>query len=127
MLIVSNLIHHYEKHESQTIKNKELTKKKLILAVSIRASNGWYQSFTQDIEDNTTYGMLEMPVLGIGGNIGGKTLKMSLPQKAKNAKVVELADCGHFVLEEKPEEVLDLMVDFLGNGLCTQPAYGENL
>lgn len=81
---------------------------------SIRAGNGWYQSFTQDIEDSTTYGMLEMPVLGIGGNIGGKTLKMSLPQKSKNAKVVELADCGHFVLEEKPEEVLDLMVDFLG-------------
>lgn len=81
---------------------------------SIRASNGWYQSFAQDIEDSNTYGVLEMPVLGIGGNIGGRTLKMSLPQKAKNAKVVELENCGHFVLEEKPDEVLDLMVDFLG-------------
>lgn len=81
---------------------------------SIRASNGWYQSFAQDIEDSTTYDVLEMPVLGIGGNIGGRTLKMSLPRKAKDAKVVELENCGHFLMEEKPDEVLDLIVDFLG-------------
>lgn len=81
---------------------------------SIRASNGWYQSFAQDIEDSTFYGVLEMPVLGIGGNIGGRTLKKSLPQTAKNAKAVELENCGHFILEEKPGEVLDLMLDFLG-------------
>jgi len=81
---------------------------------SIRASNGWYQSFAQVIEDSTFYGVLEMPVLGIGGNIGGRTLKKSLPQTAKNANAVELENCSHFILEEKPGEVLDLMLDFLG-------------
>ncbi|WP_158796650.1 alpha/beta fold hydrolase [Pedobacter sp. L105] len=83
-------------------------------ADAIRASNGWYQTFTQDIEDESAYGPLEMPVLGIGGNIGGKTLKMSLSKKAPNLKTVELENCGHFILEEKPAEVLDLMIDFLG-------------
>ena len=81
---------------------------------AIRASNGWYQSFAQDIEDSTTYGVLKMPVLGIGGNIGGRTLKKSLPQTANNAEAVELENCGHFVLEEKPDEVLELMINFLG-------------
>jgi pimeloyl-ACP methyl ester carboxylesterase len=83
-------------------------------ADSIRASNGWYQTFAQDIEDSTGYGSFEMPVLGIGGNIGGKTLKMSLPRVASNAQVVELADCGHFVLEEQPEKVLEHILNFLG-------------
>ncbi len=36
---------------------------------SIRASNGWYQTFTQDIEDAKTYRPLAMPVLGIGSYI----------------------------------------------------------
>ncbi|HEX8607228.1 MAG TPA: alpha/beta hydrolase, partial [Pedobacter sp.] len=36
---------------------------------SIRASNAWYQTFTQDIEDSKAYEQLTMPVLGIGSNV----------------------------------------------------------
>jgi pimeloyl-ACP methyl ester carboxylesterase len=33
---------------------------------SIRASNAWYQTLTQDVEDGKSYQQLTMPVLGIG-------------------------------------------------------------
>jgi len=38
-------------------------------ADSIRASNGWYQTFTQDIQDGKSYQQLMMPVLGIASNV----------------------------------------------------------
>ena len=82
-------------------------------ADAIRASNGWFQAFSQDAEDDGKYGQLKMPVLGIGGNTGGKTLKKWLSEKASDYQFEELKNCGHFIMEEKPKEVLELMVDFL--------------
>ena len=35
-------------------------------AASIRAANGWYQAFEQDMADARTYAPLTLPVLGIG-------------------------------------------------------------
>jgi pimeloyl-ACP methyl ester carboxylesterase len=63
-------------------------------ADAIRASNAWYQTLTQDVNDNKSYGTLEMPVLA-------------------NLTAVKVEDSGHFVQEEQPEFVARTMVDFL--------------
>jgi len=80
---------------------------------SIRASNAWYQTFTADIEDAKSYKQLEMPVLGIGSNVSYNYMKMGLPYVAKDCRVVALLNSGHYMNEEKPQEVLDIIKPFL--------------
>ena len=78
----------------------------------IRASNAWYQAFPKDIEDSKSYNKLTLPVLGIGGS-GYEILKMSLPLSTTDLILVKLKECGHFLLSEKPEEVIDEIIKFL--------------
>lgn len=80
---------------------------------NIRAANAWYQAFEQDMEDANSYSMLTMPVLGIGSNVSYENIKMSLPFMATNARIIGLLDSGHYLFEEKPDEVLKAVLDFL--------------
>ncbi|WP_211237799.1 hypothetical protein [Dyadobacter alkalitolerans] len=82
-------------------------------AASIRASNAWYQTFTQDIEDAKHYHPLEMPVLGIGSNVSYNYMKMGLPYVATNVKVEGILDSGHYMFEEQPKKVIELVSGFL--------------
>ena len=82
-------------------------------ADSIRSSNGWYQTFGQDIEDAKAYQQLTMPVLAIGSYISYNFMKMGLPAVASNLTLVEIADSGHYLYEEQPEQVLEAVLDFL--------------
>ncbi len=84
-------------------------------AESIRASNGWYQTFTQDIEDAKTYQSLTMPVLGIGSYISYQYMKMGLPYVAKNVTITGVLDSGHYLYEEQPEQVLAAVLPFLAS------------
>ncbi|MDN3584596.1 alpha/beta fold hydrolase [Mucilaginibacter flavus] len=79
----------------------------------IRASNAWYQTFTQDIEDAKSYSILEMPVLAIGSYISYNYMKIGLPYVAKNCTVTGILDSGHYLAEEKPDAVLKLVTEFL--------------
>lgn len=79
---------------------------------AIRAGDAWYQAFPQDIVDNDAYPMLTMPVLALGGP-GYGWLAGVMPAKASNLKVVKVADSGHFIAEEVPEELLSHLEKFL--------------
>lgn len=79
---------------------------------AIRASNGWYQAFTQDIIDDESYAVLDMPVLGLGGS-GYDRLKATMTKKARNFTAVKIESSGHFVQEEQPEQVTQAMLRFL--------------
>jgi pimeloyl-ACP methyl ester carboxylesterase len=79
----------------------------------IRASNGWYQTFMQDIEDAKTYQQLTMPVLGIGSYVSYNYMKMGLPYVAKDVNVIGILDSGHYMFEEKPEQVINTVLKFL--------------
>jgi pimeloyl-ACP methyl ester carboxylesterase len=81
-------------------------------ADAIRASNGWYQTFPQDVTDNKGYGKLDMPVLVMGGP-AYKWMKMVVSAKATNLTAVDVENSGHFLQEEQPEFVATTMVDFL--------------
>ncbi|MGN7204387.1 alpha/beta fold hydrolase [Pedobacter sp. SAFR-022] len=83
-------------------------------ADSIRASNGWYQTFGQDIEDSKSYQQLSMPVLAIGSYISYNYMKMGLPAVAPDLKLIEISDSGHYLYEEQPEQVLRAVLSFLG-------------
>ncbi len=82
-------------------------------AESIRASNGWYQAFQQDIADAKTYQPLTMPVLGIGSYISYNYMKMGLPYVAQDVQIIGIPDSGHYLYEEQPQQVLDAVVRFL--------------
>jgi pimeloyl-ACP methyl ester carboxylesterase/uncharacterized protein YbjT (DUF2867 family) len=80
---------------------------------SIRAANAWYQTLGQDMADAQAYAPLAMPVLGIGSYVAYENLKQGLPAIAPNAQVIGLLDSGHYMFEEKPEQVLAAVLDFL--------------
>lgn len=82
-------------------------------AAGIRASNAWYQTFIQDIEDAKIYPQLTMPVLGIGSYISYNYMKTGLPHIAKNVTVTGISDSGHYLYEEQPEQVVDAVISFL--------------
>ncbi|MDN3586228.1 alpha/beta hydrolase [Pedobacter aquatilis] len=82
-------------------------------AESIRASNAWYQAFGQDIEDSKNYPQLQMPVLGIGSNVSSRFMEMAMPYVCQNSYLVALANGGHYMFEETPEQVVDAIYNFL--------------
>jgi len=81
-------------------------------ADAIRASNGWYQSFTQDVIDNKGYGKLQMPVLAMGAP-AYRWMKKVIAGKADNLSAVNVENSGHFIHEEQPEFVTQTMLKFL--------------
>jgi pimeloyl-ACP methyl ester carboxylesterase len=84
-------------------------------AEAIRASNGWYQTLTQDIIDNKNYGKLDMPILAMGAP-AYRWMKKVIGQKAENVTVVNVEHSGHFIHEEQPEFVTKSIIDFLQAG-----------
>ena len=79
---------------------------------AIRAGDAWYQAFPQDIIDNDAYPKLTMPVLALGGP-GYGWLASVMPTKAADLKVVRVANSGHFIAEEVPDELLNHLERFL--------------
>jgi pimeloyl-ACP methyl ester carboxylesterase len=79
---------------------------------AIRASNGWYQAFGQDVTDNKGYGTLNMPVLVLAGP-AYQWMKVVVGKKAPNLTALPVPNSGHFVQEEQPEFVSKSMLDFL--------------
>ncbi len=80
---------------------------------SIRAANAWYQAFGQDVEDSKSYQPLNMPVLGIGSYVSYHYMKMAMPYAATNVVVIGILDSGHYMFEEKPEQVVKEIFKFL--------------
>lgn len=78
---------------------------------AIRASNGWYQAFPQDIEDIKKYKKLTMPVLGLGAT-GYDSLAASLKPLTTNLTMVKVDNSGHYIPEEQPEIVAEVLTKF---------------
>jgi pimeloyl-ACP methyl ester carboxylesterase len=81
---------------------------------AIRASNGWYQTFGQDIIDEQAYGKVTAPILALGGETGYPLLRALLPSKGTDVRVVRVADSGHFIAEEQPGAVVRSLSRFFG-------------
>jgi len=81
-------------------------------ADAIRASNGWYQTLTQDIIDNKGYAKLEMPILAMGAP-AYRWMSKVIPPKGTHVKVVNVEQSGHFIHEERPDFIAQSMIEFL--------------
>ncbi|KGO82538.1 alpha/beta hydrolase [Flavobacterium beibuense F44-8] len=81
-------------------------------ADAIRASNAWYQAFGQDINDSKSYTKLTMPVCAVGGT-GYDMLQGALQGQAEDLQLFRLDGCGHFILEEQPDIVAGIIMEFL--------------
>ena len=79
---------------------------------AIRASNAWYQAFTQDVEDDAGYPKLTMPVLGLGATSFIR-LKATLDAKAPRSNTIKVEGSGHFIAEEKSDALLGYLAEFL--------------
>lgn len=80
---------------------------------AIRAGNGWYQTFGQDIADDGTYAPVTAPLLALAAAGNHDYLRTLLPTKATNAEVRLLEGTGHYLVEEVPEAVLKHLGPFL--------------
>jgi pimeloyl-ACP methyl ester carboxylesterase len=89
-------------------------------AGAMRAGFSMYRALPQDIADNhatlSTGFKLPMPTLGLGGGGSrgrGDLVVQSLRQVAAQAEGGSVPDCGHFIPEEKPEELAERLRAFL--------------
>jgi pimeloyl-ACP methyl ester carboxylesterase len=89
-------------------------------AGAMRAGFNMYRGLPQDIADNhatlSTGFKLPMPTLGLGGGGSrgrGELVVESLRRVALHAEGGSVADCGHFIPEEKPRELAERLRAFL--------------
>ncbi|WP_194836536.1 alpha/beta fold hydrolase [Nocardia sp. XZ_19_369] len=98
-----------DEHSRQVYANAYAT------ADAIRAGNGWYRTFNQDIADERGYGPINAPILALGGDESNyEYLRNLMPTKGTDVTVVEIVNCGHYVPEEQPDAVIEALVTFLG-------------
>lgn len=76
----------------------------------------WYRAFPQDIDfiKRSTLNKLTMPVLALGGDkVMGDFMEPMLRQVAEDVRGHVFTDCGHYVPEEKPDELVEQLRAFL--------------
>lgn len=89
---------------------------------ALRAGFAYYRATAQDVADNEAAiregGKLSMPVLALGGteSFGRRMLVVaSLARVAENVEGGVIEGAGHWIPEEKPEELLKRLLAFLGS------------
>ena len=76
---------------------------------------GYYRAIFEFVAQNkaTAATPLNMPVLAIGGSAGlGAAMEVSAKQAAANVQSAVIDRCGHYVPEERPDELLAVMLPF---------------
>jgi len=82
----------------------------------MRAGWAYFVSFQQAAKDFTQLSQtkLSMPVLAIGGaKANGDVLGQQMKLVATGATVVVIPNCGHWVLEEQPQQTTEALLNFL--------------
>jgi pimeloyl-ACP methyl ester carboxylesterase len=82
------------------------------------AFSGQFAAFSQDAEDNkglfAKVGKLRTPVLAIGGDHSyGASMKTELESVASNVSGAVIADSGHWIMEEQPQQAVVVINRFI--------------
>lgn len=83
---------------------------------AMEASWQYFASFPQDAADFQRFAQtkLTMPVLSVGGEMSrGDRLGGEVKQVGTNVQVIILKGSGHWLMEEKPQETMDALEEFL--------------
>lgn len=96
---------------------------------ALRAGLAWFRAFDQDARDNAGFAqdLLSMPVLALGG--AGGNADIPLRQMKLAARQVEggvIADCGHWIPTERPDELATRLVDFFTRSRAASNARGAS-
>ncbi|MFD9489287.1 alpha/beta fold hydrolase [Streptomyces sp. NPDC059991] len=78
----------------------------------IRAANGWYRAFAQDIADIKTYPKITAPLLGLSSEVSYAQFRQTLPTLATDVRVVKLDKTVHYLQEEAPDRVARAFTEF---------------
>jgi pimeloyl-ACP methyl ester carboxylesterase len=81
-----------------------------------RAGMAYYRAIFQDIEQNRAHAVqrIKMPILAIGGETGlGEMMQRMMQTVADDVTGRVIPNCGHYVPEEAPEVLSDMLVEFL--------------
>ena len=82
----------------------------------LRASFEWFRTLDQDVADNREFAQrpLSMPVLAIGAsNSLGQSVPDQVSRYATNVRSEVVENSGHWLFEERPEEMSRLLLSFL--------------
>jgi pimeloyl-ACP methyl ester carboxylesterase len=84
------------------------------------AFGGQFAAFAQDAIDNqqlVAKGKLRIPVLAIGGDHSyGANLATEIGFAAADVRAAVIEDCGHWIMEEQPEQAMTIILSFLVGG-----------
>ncbi|GAA3593083.1 alpha/beta hydrolase [Kribbella ginsengisoli] len=83
-------------------------------ADAVRAGNGWFQAFDQDVADFRTYGKVTVPMLGLASPANFAGIRQTLPQSGTDVRLAMIDGSGHFLPIEQPEAVAQALIDFFG-------------
>jgi pimeloyl-ACP methyl ester carboxylesterase len=87
---------------------------------ALRAGFEVYRSYQTDLADNQVLAQtkLKMPVLGYGGESSiGEAVLYGLRAVAGNVEGGVFTNCGHWIPEEKPQELAQVIRGFVGSPL----------
>jgi pimeloyl-ACP methyl ester carboxylesterase len=97
----------------------EIFARALAMPGRTRGAMEWYRSFPLDHANalNWKKQQLTMPVLALGGEhrFGPRMVAM-LREFASDVRGGSIADCGHFVADERPRETAVAILDLLADG-----------
>jgi pimeloyl-ACP methyl ester carboxylesterase len=78
---------------------------------AMRSGNAFYKAFRQDIEDLKSYQKPTLPVLGMA-RANNPLLRQFFDLYVPHAIFVEVPNCGHWLAEERPAEVIAAFLEF---------------
>lgn len=79
---------------------------------AIQGGNAWYQAFNTDIADMNSYGKVTAPMLGLAAGFFFDLMQAVLPTEGTNVQVVQIANAGHYFVEEQPAAVIQQFLEF---------------
>ncbi|OAR22151.1 alpha/beta hydrolase [Streptomyces sp. ERV7] len=82
-------------------------------AEGIRAANGWYQAYHQDIEDLKTYDKVSAPLLALAAPTQYDQVEEQLSHIATDVRMVRVDKSMHWLAEDDPELVSQELLGFL--------------